>query len=368
MRLLRYGLGLGVLLVAAVASSRAAALPEPLPAPPSAAGAAPLVALDDNVGLLDPPALVAAPAARLVVIGDVHGDLAAFRQALHLAGAIDAATPGCVWTGGALAVVQTGDQLDRGPDEEAVLACAEALRAAAPRAGGLFVSLIGNHEVMNALGDFAYADPASRVVAPAAGNATAAAARRAELAGVPPALRARAAALLPGGAWARVLATRPVVARVGDTLVVHGGLLPAHAAFGLARLNALTRAWFAGALPTGADDAAVGALLAAPDSPLWTRRYALHVDAAACAELAATLRALGAARLVVGHTPQAGGITAACGGLVWRVDVGLAAAFHPVFPAAAATAVQVLEVTAARGAAVLTAGPTPAAAKTHPLA
>src|SRR5215468_9336955 len=55
---------------------------------------------------------------RLVAIGDLHGDLAAMRAALRAAGAID---DGDRWVGGELVVVQTGDVLDRGDDEQAML-------------------------------------------------------------------------------------------------------------------------------------------------------------------------------------------------------------------------------------------------------
>src|SRR5688500_6932282 len=59
-----------------------------------------------------------APAARVIAIGDLHGDLAATRRALRLAGAIDEHDR---WIGGDLVVVQTGDQLDRGDDEQAIV-------------------------------------------------------------------------------------------------------------------------------------------------------------------------------------------------------------------------------------------------------
>src|SRR5687768_17426401 len=55
---------------------------------------------------------------RLVAIGDLHGDLAATRSALRAAGAIDDADR---WSGGELVIVQTGDVLDRGDDEQAIL-------------------------------------------------------------------------------------------------------------------------------------------------------------------------------------------------------------------------------------------------------
>ena len=55
---------------------------------------------------------------RIVAFGDVHGDLEAARGALRLAGAIDEQDR---WIGGDLIVVQTGDQLDRGDQEQAIL-------------------------------------------------------------------------------------------------------------------------------------------------------------------------------------------------------------------------------------------------------
>ena len=42
-----------------------------------------------------------------------------------------------------------------------------------------------------------------------------------------------------------------------------------------------------------------------------------------CALLGRALDALGARRMVVGHTVQKGGISSACGERVYRIDVGL---------------------------------------------
>jgi hypothetical protein len=55
---------------------------------------------------------------------------------------------------------------------------------------------------------------------------------------------------------------------------------------------------------------------------VWTRAVGgPEVD---CAQVAAALAALGAKRMVVGHTVQSQGITSACDGALWRIDVGLA--------------------------------------------
>jgi hypothetical protein len=66
-------------------------------------------------------------------------------------------------------------------------------------------------------------------------------------------------------------------------------------------------------------------LLTAQDSPVWTRAYGMpDVD---CGAVKAALAAVGAKRMVVGHTVQARGITAMCEGALWRIDVGMSKAY-----------------------------------------
>jgi hypothetical protein len=90
---------------------------------------------------------------RIVAIGDLHGDMDHARRALRLAGAIDVHDR---WTRGRLVVVQTGDQMDRGDDDRAIVDLVEDLKGQAAGAGGEFVALLGNHEIMNASLDFRY--------------------------------------------------------------------------------------------------------------------------------------------------------------------------------------------------------------------
>src|SRR4051812_23194950 len=90
------------------------AQPGPAPSPsqrPSASAEAAPPPTEDAAMRLPAPA-------RLVAIGDLHGDLDATRRVLRLAGAIDASDR---WIGGALVVVQTGDMLDRGDGERAIV-------------------------------------------------------------------------------------------------------------------------------------------------------------------------------------------------------------------------------------------------------
>ena len=250
-------------------------------------------------------------AARIVAVGDVHGDLDATRRVLRLAGLIDADDH---WSGGEAVFVQTGDQLDRGDDEQAILDLLARLETEAAAAGGAVHILNGNHEYMNAAGDFRYVTPggmADFTDAPGVDVQDAALQR------FPEPMRARAAAFLPGGAYAKVLATRNTAVVVGDTVFVHGGVLPKYAGK-VEALNASGRKWLA-------EGGAPPADLLAPDGLVWARDYSVPTPSAqACADLDTALKTLGASRMVVGHTVQARGITSACDDKVWRIDVGMA--------------------------------------------
>jgi hypothetical protein len=251
-------------------------------------------------------------APRIIAFGDVHGDLEATRAALRLAGAIDERDR---WIGGRLVVVQTGDQLDRGPHEREILHLFERLRREAPRAGGAFHALNGNHELMNALLDLRYVtDDGFRAFADLA---PADADTDSVLAVFPPERRGRAAAFRPGGRYALLLAGRNTILVLGDNVFVHGGVLPAHVEYGIDRINEEVRAWLRGQAP--APPWSRGA-----DTPIWTRLYSREVGEEACTTAAEVLGALNARRMIIGHTVHRDGITSYCDGMVWAVDVGKA--------------------------------------------
>jgi hypothetical protein len=282
------------------------------PASKSADSAAPALAPLE----LPPPTFIDAVPGRLVAVGDVHGDFRAAKRALRLAGAID---DDAQWIGGDLVVVQTGDQLDRGDQEEKILELFERLAVDAHAAGGAFYSLLGNHEVLNVELDFRYvteggfADFADTPHDP----------DDPLLADLAPEERGRGAAFMPGGPWAVSLAGHNVLMVIGDSAFVHGGILPDHIDFGLPKINRQTHEWMLG-------ERAAPEVLSGDDAPVWTRRYSDDDEAEPdCETLAAVVEALGVSRIVVGHTVQ-DRANSACDGQVWRIDVGMAAYYDGV--------------------------------------
>ena len=249
--------------------------------------------------------------ARIVAIGDLHGDLDATRAALRLAGAIDSLDR---WIGADLVLVQTGDVLDRGDDEEAIIRLFERLAEEADAAGGAVHALNGNHELMNAYYDYryvtdgGYADFEDVTVVETVDSL---------LATLEPEQRARAQALRPGGEFARLLAERNIFLIIGNTLFTHGSVLPEHVDLGLDQMNGEIQAWLRNEAPQPE-------WIRGDRSPVWNRLYSDGPDLAACDTLASVLDRLDVKRLVVGHTVQDAGITAYCGGRVWCIDVGMA--------------------------------------------
>ena len=259
----------------------------PATPPPTSPVAAPTAA--------QPAAAAVAPAgARVVAVGDLHADLETALAVLRLAGVVDAEGR---WSGGTATLVQTGDITDRGPDSLEVIPLLQRREGEAAAAGGQVVALMGNHEAMNLTGDWRYVSPED--VADFGDEA------------------ARRAAFSAEGALGAWLLSRDAVAVVGGVVFVHGGV---SAATARAAAGAVGRpAWVREALAGRAPEEVLG-----PEGPLWYRGYLQAPEAVACAELAGVLEALGAERMVVGHTTQrTGRVAARCGGRLLGIDTGI---------------------------------------------
>ena len=304
--------------------------------------------------LLGPPASASAQQ-RIVAVGDLHGDYDAWIAIARGAGLIDAQNR---WSGGSATLVQMGDITDRGPDSLKIIRSLQQLAREAPSGGGRVVTVLGNHEAMNLLGDLRYVTPgefaafadsrsrarrervymanrrqleaAARVTNP---NLRPSQVREQWLGVTPLGWVEHRAAWAPAGELGRWATDNPAVVKVGDTVFVHGGLSAEYAPLGIDEINRRVAAAM-----RSADQSPTG-ILSDPLGPLWyrgliTRDPKADPDGARAAagktrpsiedELAAVLAATGAKRIVVGHTPSRSGIVVANGGRLVRIDSGIA--------------------------------------------
>jgi hypothetical protein len=333
--------------------------------------------------LLAGPALAAQPdCERVYGIGDIHGGYDALVSILGKTGLVDEKTD---WSGGGACLVQTGDIVDRGERSREVLDLLMKLEA---QAGGRLIVLLGNHEVMNLTGDLRYV--ARGEFGAYAADETAAErdagfelfATTAAIAGLsepeqraafdrahPPGWFAHRRAFSPAGRYGRWLAGKPIAARVGGTLFVHGGLSLADAEAGIEALNrqagvdllrwvelreGLERAglvdplqpfgemvravqgWVeenpsdTGEVPAQANE--LLALLKSPifrsDGPLWSREFANQGEGYA-PTVEAILQAAGARRVLVGHSTTEDHLAhARFGDRVFLMDTGAGPAYE----------------------------------------
>lgn len=99
----------------------------------------------------------AGAAGRVVAVGDVHGSIDGLLSILRTAGLVDRSGH---WSGGTTTFVQTGDITDRGDGVRRVFDLLRALKGEAAAAGGQVFQALGNHEVMNLVGELRDVTPA----------------------------------------------------------------------------------------------------------------------------------------------------------------------------------------------------------------
>ena len=292
------------------------------------------------------PLLAQVPPSRIVAVGDLHGDYAAWIDIARDAGLVDAANK---WIGGQTMFVQTGDIVDRGADSLKIIRHLQKLDGEAKRAGGRVIVLLGNHEAMQVTGDLryvtpgeyaAFADRQSKARRDAAFDANAPAIiafyhqRDASLS--PKAIRAEwittnplgkveyVAAWSPAGELGRWAASLPAAAKVGDTLFVHGGISAYYALVPLVEINRRAR------VAMQAGDTTDEAIINDQMGPLWYRGLVTRAGEAPAAgrptidsELDGALLGQGVKRLVIGHTPELRGVAILHGGKLVQIDTGI---------------------------------------------
>jgi hypothetical protein len=318
---------------------------------------------------------------RIVAISDPHGAYEAMVGTLANAEVIDGDRN---WSGGDTHLVVTGDLMDRGADSRKVMDLVMQLEEQALAAGGMVHLLLGNHEVMNLVGDLryvaageyaAFADDESeeererwfRIFAAQQLNIGEPdeEALRAEFNKLrPPGFFGHREAFSSEGKYGKWLLGKPLVVVVNGNAFVHGGLPPLVAELGLdglnnilgsqvseyvAQMGVLNKAGLFDpvlsfyqhaeeakslavmtTLPAEVNDA-LQIIIELNDSnvhtmqgPLW---YRGNVGCGILVEgdrLTAALRAVGAERVVIGHTPtQTREVLARLDGRVIEIDTGM---------------------------------------------
>ncbi|MDJ0908965.1 MAG: metallophosphoesterase [Woeseiaceae bacterium] len=322
---------------------------------------------------------------RVVAMSDIHGAYGAMTATLANAGVVDAEGR---WSGGSTHLVITGDLLDRGPDSRLIMDYVMRLEAEAEAAGGRVHLLLGNHEVMNLVGDLRYV--ALEEYAAFAEDEDAEIRERwfqryAERAGVdpsedpelrsrfdeshPPGFFAHRQAFSADGVYGAWLLDKPLVVVVNETAFVHGGLSPLIAEMGLDGVNRtlgddlndyvrlFERLLEDGVLLPGDnfyDHAAISSRfvpgldtppetvsaingirelresgLHALDGPLWYRGNVFCGPLIESGRLGVALDSVGATRVVIGHTPTPNRrVLVRLDGRVIEVDTGMLSGYY----------------------------------------
>ncbi|KAI8384640.1 Metallo-dependent phosphatase-like protein [Radiomyces spectabilis] len=237
---------------------------------------------------------------RIVAIGDLHGDYINAVKSLNFANITDLDGH---WIGGDAILVQTGDIVDRGMDTIELYRMMQELEIEAKAQGGQVIVLLGNHEIMNLIGDWRYVlRPEIRKFG---------------------SKQDRINAFKPDGSIGSYLVGLNTTAKVGSTVFVHGGLHPKYAKHGIDWINAETHAAMPEFIETNGQSGDPHDIFGG-DGPTWYRAYAVEDEAKVCPLLEEALKMLEADRMVVGHSVQRDGrIRTRCNGKIVLIDIGI---------------------------------------------
>lgn len=316
-------------------------------------------------------------ARRVVVFADVHG---AYQELISVLRATAVIDDSLHWRGGDTHLVSLGDLMDRGPDSRKVLDLLMRLEREAQDAGGAVHVLLGNHEVMNLVGDLRYVTaPEFAAYAGSEDTRLRDAAWERVLQQDPAASRAdfdssfpagyfgHQQAFAPTGQYGAWLLTKPFLFIINDTAFVHAGLSGMVTRLGLeatnqalhSELSEYLRTWDAmetqlnlarpigfldrpGTIAGLASEEQSKTLLAmqdeeifTPKGPTWFRDQALCYSYTEAENLDGALAKLDVARVVIGHTTTpTGKVLSRFDGHVILLDTGMLQSVYKGSPAA----------------------------------
>ena len=298
---------------------------------------------------------------KIIAFGDIHGDYELTINMFEAANLIEYDGKKYNWKGGKTHVVQMGDQVDRcrqmpdGPlckekeatdnDEDSdvkILKLMTRLDEQARKVGGMVISLLGNHELLNAAGYMNYVSYEGLkgfedYVDPKTGKT------------FENGMIARTHAFAPGNEYGKLLGcTRYPAVIIGSNIFVHAGIIDGliddlrmSDSSDIEKINKKLRLWLLGLL----DESYVSHLISTTDvnSMFWTRvlgkiKPGVPLDSDICQEnLSNALEIFhiegdtSDMHMMIAHTPtsfmHSDDINSTCGGRIWRVDNGSSKAF-----------------------------------------
>lgn len=284
---------------------------------------------------------------RLIVIGDIHGDYKMAIKCFKIAKLID---NDLNWVGGDTTVIQMGDQLDnfrpcnvltseeqttkyKIPEDIMVFNFFDDMHKKAKLHGGKVISLLGNHEILNVMGEFMYVlksdlDKFKNIPGYTDFNTGD---------------DARRSGFKQGNEYAKRLACSRISAIIiGSYLFVHAGVVPKFmkdvklkSVDDLQSINLIMRKWLLGLVD---NNKLIQILTLSPSSLFWDRILGslppnLDKNDPRCEKnLSMALKTLNVNGIIIAHCPQVfvnkTGINQTCDGGIWRVDVGTPYAFN----------------------------------------
>ncbi|KAG1457906.1 hypothetical protein G6F56_006512 [Rhizopus delemar] len=203
--------------------------------------------------------------------------------------------------------LEKGDVVDRGLDTIKLYDLLQNLRKEALLHGGLVIPLLGNHEIMNLIGDWRYVYPGEP-----------------ETFG---GIEARKKAFEVDGFIGEYLTLLNMTTKVGSTVFCHGGIHPHYAKQGVDWINDQTHRSILNFMESHGEEGDDHGVFSG-HGPTWYRGYAMDDEDVVCDVLDKALDLMGANRMVVGHTVQHDGhIHTRCGGKVVLIDVGISTVY-----------------------------------------